>query len=107
MVPPYEKLKGAVHGVEVLNGRRLHIPSGLALAVEAARSLDLPTSAGSDAHAIDEVGKCFTDVQCSPDAGASGVVKAVRAGSFTAHLSNAWAELHGYDYRQDLAEFLG
>jgi predicted metal-dependent phosphoesterase TrpH len=106
MVPPYEKLKSVVHAVELLNGRRLHIGSGLLLAADAARSLGLPTTAGSDAHSIDEVGKCFTDVQCSPDAGAAGVVKAIRGGRVSAHLSAAWAELHGYDYRQDLAEFV-
>lgn len=105
MVPPYEQLKSVVHGVELLNGRRLHIPNGISLATDAARSLGLPPSAGSDAHTIEEVGKCFTDVQCPPGSTAE-VVKAIRDGRFTAHLSGAWAELHGYDYRQDLAEYV-
>jgi PHP domain-containing protein len=105
MVPDYRGLSEFIRGVELLNGRRMHLPEGIAAATEAARSLGLPLTSGSDAHRVDEVGKCFTEISAETS-DATGIVAAIRAGAVRPHLSAPWAEVHGYDYRRELAEFL-
>lgn len=106
MVPPYEELHGVVHAVEVLNGQRLHVARGVEAAAEAAASLGLPGSGGSDAHVSDLVGKSFTEVDVPSGSRATDVVEAIRAGRVQPGLSKSWAQHHGYDYRDDLRGFL-
>ena len=103
-LPP--EVAHVLHGVEVLNGRRLHLGPPIAWAAEEASRLQLSATAGSDAHRIEEVGRCFTMID-SPSRDPVDVIRALRSGKTQPVLSKAWAELHGYDYRSDLRRFLG
>jgi predicted metal-dependent phosphoesterase TrpH len=106
MVPDYRELSEFVHAVELLNGRRMHVADGITAAAEAARSLGLPLTSGSDAHTPKEIGKCFTEVNVETEGGTADIVTAIRDGRVEPHLSAPWAAVHGYDYRRELAEFV-
>ncbi len=54
------RLKG-IYAVEGYNGCNMHAYN--AKAVETARSLSLPYTGGSDAHAPEEVGMCYTEFE--------------------------------------------
>jgi hypothetical protein len=96
-----------VHGVEILNGKHLAFGASVDRASELAASLGLASTGGSDAHEIADLGRCFTEIQATPDTGAAGVIEAMRRGAMRPVLSRAWADAHGYDYREDLRRYLG
>lgn len=106
VVSPGEPASRVVHGVEVLNGRHLAFPATVAAAIELADALGLPYTGGSDAHQLHELGRCATEVGAESDDGAEGAVDAIRRGAVRPVLSRAWAQTHGYDYRDDLKRFL-
>ncbi|MGH2811206.1 MAG: PHP-associated domain-containing protein [Actinomycetota bacterium] len=105
--PPSAPVSKVVHAVEVLNGIRLHAAEGIRAAIQAAHRLGLPGTGGSDAHRPEHLGRCFTDVEVEASEGPEGVVNAIREGRARPVLSLRWAEVHRYDYRDDLREFLG
>jgi histidinol phosphatase-like PHP family hydrolase len=103
MVPP-DPSRGAehLHGVEILNGERLHQADGLEVAARIARELKLAACGGSDAHDVAGVGRCLTEVP-----GARSVeelVEAIVAGETRPVLGEAWANANQANYeRTDLA----
>jgi len=106
MIPP-DPGRGAehLHGVEVLNGERLHQTGGVAIAEELARSLGLPRCGGSDAHDADALGRCLTEVPGATDP--SSFIEGLLAGRAEAVLSERWGRARGYDYRRsDLVPYL-
>jgi hypothetical protein len=92
-------------GVELLNGRHLHFEQAVSAAAQTAAALGLPTTGGSDAHRPADIGRCATHIE-TEGRDAASIVAAMRAGKMRPVLTAAWAEKHGYDYRQDLARFL-
>lgn len=106
LIPP-DPSRGAeyLHGVEVLNGERLHQTDGVRIAEELAATLALPGCGGSDAHDARALGRCLTEVAGAGDAGS--FIDGLAAGSARAVLSRRWAEVRGYDYvRSDLTPYL-
>jgi predicted metal-dependent phosphoesterase TrpH len=106
LIPP-DPSRGAehVHGVEVLNGERLHQTDGVRLAEELAETLGVPGCGGSDAHDTRAVGRCLTEVPGARDPGT--FIEGFAAGHGRAVLSRHWAEVRGYDYvRSDLTPYL-
>lgn len=106
LIPP-DPSRGAehLHGVEVLNGERLHQTDGVRLAEQLASSLGLPACGGSDAHDVRAIGRCLTEVPgaASPEA----FIEGLAAGDARPVLSRRWAEVRGYDYvRSDLTPYL-
>jgi hypothetical protein len=67
--------------VEGMNGANLH--SMNVRATEMARTMGLPVCGGSDAHAPEEVGSCYTEFSSSLE-GEAALVAALRAGAYTA-----------------------
>jgi predicted metal-dependent phosphoesterase TrpH len=87
-----------VDAVEGFNGR-LHRQSLNRRAVAWARERDLPLGAGSDAHALFEVGRSYVEVPAFVDS-AAGFLEALRHGTLhgfqssrAVHLLSAWARL--------------
>jgi predicted metal-dependent phosphoesterase TrpH len=72
-----------VDAIEVRNGKLSDEENDMAARVAA--QVDLPGTAGSDAHALDEVGKWVTDFERSIE-NDRDLVKELRAGRFTAVL---------------------
>jgi hypothetical protein len=106
LIPP-EPSRGAehLHGVEVLNGERLHQIDGVRLAEGLAASLGLPGCGGSDAHDARALGRCLTEVPGATDP--ASFIEGLAAGNARAVLSRRWAEVRGYDYvRSDLTPYL-
>jgi hypothetical protein len=106
LIPP-DPSRGAehLHGVEVLNGERLHVEEGVRIAAELAASLGLPACGGSDAHDVAALGRCLTAVQGATDPGS--FIEGVAARDAEAILSRRWAQARGYDYRRsDLVPYL-
>ncbi|MGH2785280.1 MAG: PHP-associated domain-containing protein, partial [Actinomycetota bacterium] len=94
-----------LHGVEVLNGERLHQTDGVELAARLAADLGLPACGGSDAHDARALGRCLTDVPGATDPAA--FIEGLAAGEALPVLSRRWAEARGYDYvRSDLTPYL-
>ena len=106
-IPPPGEVETVLHAVEVLNGQRLHMASGISRALETAEMLNLPGTGGSDAHRARDIGRCFTEIGCEADGGPAGIIEAIRTGRVRPVLSKIWADLNAYDYRSDLAVFLG
>lgn len=106
LIPPDPSRGGEhLHGVEVLNGERLHQPDGVRLAEELAAALGLPGCGGSDAHDTGALGRCLTEVPGAADP--ASFVEGLAAGDARAVLSRRWAEVRGYDYvRSDLTPYL-
>jgi hypothetical protein len=106
LIPP-DPRRGAqhLHGVEVLNGERLHQTDGVRLAEQLADSLGLPACGGSDAHDVRALGRCLTEVAGATDV--AGFIEGIAAGSAAPVLSARWAQARGYDYvRSDLTPYL-
>jgi len=106
LIPP-DPGRGAehLHGVEVLNGERLHQTGGVAIAEDLARSLDLPRCGGSDAHDAAALGRCLTEVPGATDP--AEFIEGLLAGRAEAVLSERWGRARGYDYRRsDLVPYL-
>ncbi len=106
LIPP-DPARGAehLHGVEVLNGERLHQTDGVRLAEQLARDLDLPACGGSDAHDARALGRCLTEVPGANDP--ASFIEGLVAGEARPVLSMRWAEVRGYDYvRSDLTPYL-
>ena len=106
LIPP-DPSRGAehLHGVEVLNGERLHQTDGVRLAEQLASSLGLPSCGGSDAHDVRAIGRCLTEVAGATDPAA--FIEGLAAGHARPVLSRRWAEVRGYDYvRSDLTPYL-
>jgi hypothetical protein len=106
LIPP-DPSRGAehLHGVEVLNGERLHQTDGVRLAERIAGELGLPGCGGSDAHDTRALGRCLTEVPGATDTGS--FIEGLAAGDARAVLSMRWAEVRGYDYvRSDLTPYL-
>lgn len=100
-------LEQVLSGVEVLNGRHLHFPEAVAGAEDLARESRLAATAGSDAHCEDDLGRCFTEIDCDLSDGALGAVDAIRLGATRPFLSADWAESRGHHYRSSLKGYLG
>jgi hypothetical protein len=106
LIPP-DPARGAehLHGVEVLNGERLHQPDGVSLAEELAGMLGIPGCGGSDAHDAPALGRCLTDVEGATDE--ASFIEGLAAGNARPVLSERWARARGYDYRRsDLVPYL-
>ena len=106
LIPP-DPSRGAghLHGVEVLNGERLHQTGGVELAERLAAELGLPGCGGSDAHDAPALGRCLTEVPGAADA--RGFIEGLVAGRAAPVLSERWARARGYDYRRlDLIPYL-
>ena len=106
LVPP-DPSRGPehLHGVEVLNGERLHVEEGVRIAGDLASKLDLPECGGSDAHDPAALGPCLTDVEAATDA--TSFIEGLAAGRARPVLSRRWADARGYDYsRSDLVPYL-
>jgi len=93
-----EVVEDLVDAVEGYNGR-IHEPALNELAVSWARGRELPLGAGSDAHALFEVGRSYVDVPAFDDAPAA-FLAALRDGhlhgfqsSHAAHLASTWAKV--------------
>ena len=105
MAPP-DPSRGAshVHAVEVLNGERLWQDRGVALAASLCADLGLGACGGSDAHSVDAVGRCLTEIEgavCAEDA-----IEGIVAGTTRPVLGAAWAQANGATYeRADLAPY--
>ncbi len=87
-----------VDAVEGFNGR-IHDPALNELAVSWARERNLPLGAGSDAHALFEVGRTYVDVPAFPDTPAA-FLAALRDGHLhgfqsarAVHLVSTWAKV--------------
>jgi hypothetical protein len=103
MVPP-DPSRGAehLHGIEVLNGERLHQADGLEVAARLARDLGLAGCGGSDAHDAAGVGRCLTEIAGA--AAAAEAIEAIIAGETRPVLGEAWANANQASYeRADLA----
>ena len=106
MIPP-DPSRGAehLHGVEVLNGERLHQEGGVAHAERLASELGLPGCGGSDAHDARALGRCLTAVEGAADPEA--FIEGLAEGRAHPVLSRRWADARGYDYRRsDLVPYL-
>ena len=106
LIPP-DPSRGAehLHGVEVLNGERLHVEEGVRIAVELAGALGLPACGGSDAHDAAALGRCLTAVDGATDP--ASFIEGVVGGHAEPVLSRRWAAARGYDYRRsDLVPYL-
>lgn len=106
-VPDAGELTAALEAAEVLNGRHLQFASAVSSAAAFASANGLARSGGSDAHRRVDVGRCFTWVEAPSSAGVEGVIQAIKAGKIEPGLSMKWAADHGYEYRSDLADYLG
>ncbi|HVF11496.1 MAG TPA: PHP-associated domain-containing protein, partial [Actinomycetota bacterium] len=73
-------IEAILSGVEVLNGRHLHFPEAVEGAESLASQTHLAATAGSDAHTDQDLGRCFTEIDCGLSEGASGAIKAIRSG---------------------------
>lgn len=106
LVPPDPARGGEhLHGIEVLNGERLHQTDGVRLAEGLAATLGLPGCGGSDAHDARALGRCLTEVPGAHYPAA--FIEGLAAGESRAVLSRRWAEVRGYDYvRSDLTPYL-
>lgn len=74
------ELKG-IEALEGYNGCNLHAMNIMAL--KAASNLGIPYTGGSDAHAPDEVGSCYTEF--IDEVTEDGLIIALRSGRFTGH----------------------
>lgn len=93
-----------LHGVEVLNGERLHQADGLAVAERLADELRLAACGGSDAHDAGAVGRCLTEAPGARDA--AELIEAIIAGETRPVLGEAWAHANEAIYeRADLAVY--
>lgn len=100
-------IEAILSGVEVLNGRHLHFAAAVEGAESLARQTHLAATAGSDAHTEEDLGRCFTEIDCQLTEGVSGVIKAIRSGLTRPVLSADWASRRGQVYRSSLQEYLG
>lgn len=105
-VPDPDEISPLLHGVEVLNGKHLHLETAVRGARDVMRALGLCGTGGSDSHQVTDVGRCLTEVDASVEDGPKGVVAALREGRARPVLSARWARRHGYHYRESLQEFL-
>lgn len=106
VAPGSEVLRDVICAVELLNGRHLHDHRAIEVAAQLAEALGLPVTGGSDAHRVEDVGRCatrFPDSVGDP----AGIVEALRKGECSPVLNERWAELRGYDYRESLGRYLG
>ena len=102
--PDSDTLSEIVHGVEILNGRHLHFPEAIEVAMELKTSIGSAGTGGSDAHVARDVGRTFTLLDAERNV--ASVVRSIRTGRVRPALGSAWAKLHGYHYRPSLEEFL-
>lgn len=93
-----EVIEDLVDAVEGFNGR-IHKPELNQRAVDWARARGLPLGAGSDAHALFEVGRTYVEVPSFEDTPA-GFLAALREGtlhgfysSHAVHLLSTWAKI--------------
>jgi len=107
MVPPDpSRGAGALHGVEVLNGERLHQDGGVRVAAELAQRFGLASCGGSDAHAPGAVGRCLTEAPGAADP--LSFIASLVAGRVRPVLSRRWGDANGAEYRRaDLLEYVG
>ncbi len=106
LIPP-DPSRGSehLHGVEVLNGERLHVEEGVRIASDLARALGLPACGGSDAHDPAALGRCLTNVDGATDP--ASFIEGLVGGGAEPVLSLRWAAARGYDYRRsDLVPYL-
>ncbi len=71
--------------IEVINGRNSY--QGNRRAERAARKLELSRTASSDAHLLEELGRCYTEVDAEPNV--DSILKAIKAGKTRVHGKSA------------------